>query len=243
MKTHSILLIFLLSLVCSCKKSSNTNPFGNQKIATIDRAYNGAIQHYRIVYDASNNVDSMVITGGGTDTGSNGFFVFNYVGSSFTITDQNSNYVMVDANTNGQILKVLVTDTLSFLYNGSQLGEINEFSPIATYPYYTNTAYYYTWANGDVTAITSGSVSKAYTYNDGKNGQPGDAIRINQFLQYGQSYIKTNHLPSGLVNSATAGETYIYSFDSKGRISLLTDVSYDKTASSSVTVTFAYTYY
>lgn len=238
-------ILFLLTTVAffSCKKKSNDNPFANARIATIDMAHAGAIQHYRIVYDASNNVDSMVITGGGTASGSNGYLKFGYIGSSYTITDQNNFSFLVYANTAGEILKINVADTQTFTYNGSQLSQVTQYLTTITPPYYTNTPTYFAWQNGDLATSRTGNITTTYTYNTGKNGQPGDGIRINEFLRLGRSYIKTTHLPVSMAAKSTQGFNYTYTFDGSGRISTLISENYDTSIPLHDTTTFAYTYY
>jgi hypothetical protein len=89
--------------------------------------------------------------------------------------------------------------------------------------------------------------TRVYTYNTGKNGQPGDALRIPEFLKYGRSSIKTTHLPAGYTISARQGATYLYSFDGNGRISNLAETAYsiDPTTRDTTkdVTTYSYTYY
>jgi len=147
-----ILSLLIILTGISCKKSKNIN-LSTIKIATVDYAYasGNMRQHYFITYDKYNNVDSISDNGGGVDTGAFSFKKFNYIGSSFTITDQTGGIYMVDANTNGQILEVLLTDTLLMTYNGNELTNLSYKQPSSTYPYYTLTSYAYQWNNGDIT--------------------------------------------------------------------------------------------
>jgi hypothetical protein len=222
----------LLAFTCffSCKKSSVN--LSSIRIATVDVTTGGQTTHYRIVYGAGNAVDSIIESGGG-----NGFMYFNYFGTSYSITDALGNTYDVYANEAGQILKVLEPDTLTFDYNNSQLSEVDEqlSSGILN-------KYYYTWQNGDVSAISGPATSDIYSYNTGKGGQAGDAIRIGQFLVYGRSFTKTAHLPEGITFSDSTQQKYYYQFDGSGRISQLQFVSIYGPGSTDTSI-YRYTYY
>jgi hypothetical protein len=211
----SFLFLFVILSALSCKKKKNDNPFGGERVATIDYSHAGAILHYRIFYDNYNNVDSMDIIGDGTSAGSHSSKKFRYFGTSYSITDESNFTLNVLINSNDQISKILIADTTSLIYNNNQLADMAIWSPKATYPFYTINHIYYEWVNGDVTTVGE----QKYSYNNSKNGQPGDAIRMEQFLIYGRSYIKTTHLPSSRYIPNSWTENFSYEFDSKGRIS------------------------
>ena len=232
----SILSVLIISLTISCKKKSNIN-LSTSKIATVNYSESGGIRkHYFITYDMYNNVDSIGMLGGGTDTGSNGYEKFTYVGSSFTITDQGNNSYTVDANTNGQILKILLIDSITMAYNGTQIVEVNY-----AYPSYD---YTYLWDNNnDIAGFSlNGGVVDSYYYDLSHSGQEGDALRIDNFLQYGRSYISTSHVADELEYGGTWIEEYMYTYDNTGRISQLTKVI-NGGSSPNDTETYAYTYY
>jgi hypothetical protein len=220
MKNHILLTVMFFGLTAgmlSCKKKKNDNPYGNQKITAVDLTRYGYTKHYRIVYDHNSNVDSIITTG----SGQYGVKKFIYLGTSYSITDEYGNSFIVDADANGTIFKILQSDTLSMLYQGAGLAELDTKSPIASYPYYVLSSVYFTWSNGDVATVGA----QTYDYT-GRNGQPGDAIRIDEFLSYGRSYIKTNHLPADLRNTANdTAQKYFYLFDGGGRISQLTKLT------------------
>ncbi len=247
MQTPKLITFILLLLIIlpgiSCKKSKNTN-FSTIKIATVDYASGNMRQHYIITYDKYNNVDSISDNGGGVDTGAFSFKKFNYIGSSFTITDQTGGIYMVDANTNGQILEVLLTDTLLMTYDGNELTKLSYKQPSSTYPFYTLTSYTYQWNNGDIASYSLSGVVDSYYYDQSRSGQEGDALRIGNFLQYGRSYISTSHLATEKEMLGTWGEEYLYKFDVAGRISQLTKVTNQGPApNTNDTETYAYTYY
>jgi hypothetical protein len=236
------LFLFTISLLYSCKKKTNLN-LSTIKIAAIDyRRSGGIVYHYRITYDAYNNVDSILNTGGGTDTGSNSFNVFTYTGSSFLVTDQQNLSYQVYANTSGLILEILKTDTILMTYNGKQLAELDYKSPSSVYPFYTVTATTYQWNNGDI--ITFGppqGVVDSYFYDLRRSGQVGDALRIDEFINYGRSYNNTSHLPVQLRYS-NGRENYYYTYDSQGRISSLMKVISDNNSPND-TADYLYRYY
>ena len=235
----SILVIFL---VISCKKKNNLN-VSAIRIAAVDKSLSGGGRfHYHITYDTYNNVDSIGFVGGGTDTGTVGFEKFTYLGSSFTITDQNNNSYTVDAYTNGQIFEVLTIDTMLMTYNGTELAELDYKSPSNTYPFYHIDSTTYRWNNGDMVAFSINGVVDSYSYNPGKSGQVGDALRIENFLKFGRSYIATNHLPDELTFNGAWIEQYFYKLDGSGRITQLIKVT-NQSSSTNDTVTYAYTYY
>lgn len=248
MKTIHLALIasilFVSALLTACKKSSsNNNPFGGSKIATIDYTHNGGGRHYSLFYGAYNNLDSMHWTGIGTSSGSSGYKKFSYFGTSFNIKDETFFTYTVYANSNGQLLKVLVADTLGFSYDGDQIRQMQEYTRTATYPFYKYVTTYYYWKDGDLTSSTIDNVSTNYEYDLTKYGQPGDAIRMSEFLLYGRSYIKTIHLPSQLSKNGVWTEKYLYQFDGNGRISQMSKISNNLGITSDDTATFGYTYY
>jgi hypothetical protein len=230
--TLSLLLIFVNF---SCKKGTIPN-LSTIKIATVDESEPGGVRyHYFIFYDMYNNVDSISKVGGGIDTGYSDYYTFNYVGSSFIINDGNVGPITVDANTNGQILKILVVDSVTMYYNGSELTELK---------YATSPSRIYQWDNnGDIASDSlAGGVADTYYYDLSRNGQIGDALRIDNFLQYGRSYITTNYLPDELGHNGIWIEEDLYQFDDKGRISQLKRII-NGNANPNDTTTYAYTYY
>ena len=236
----TLLLILALASLGACKKKPDNNPFGNALIATASITKGGVTQVYQFFYNSHNTLDSVSINN--TGMGQTGYLKYKYIGTSWSITDQNGNSFMVYANSANMILKVLVADTVSFTYSGTQLTERNEYATTLTPPFYTNTRTYYTWQNGDVTKTVTGTESITYTYNAGENGQPADPIRFISFLEYGVSAVKTTHLITNIATSTTAGLNYTYTFDSQGRISLVTEEVYDKTLYSHDITTYNFTY-
>ena len=238
------LSLFIIMLAFSCNKGTMLN-LDTVRIATVAYSESGGGTgaarrlNYTISYDNYDNVDSIHIIGGGTDTGENDYITFNYVGSSFVINDQINGSLMVDANTNGQIIKLLLIDTISMTYNGNELTQLTYAQPSYTYTYQ--------WNNGDIAnyMINGGggaADTNYYYYDQTRLGQAGDALRIKNFLQYGRSYITTTHLPDELYYSGGWEQEYLYTFDNQGRISELTWVT-KVTGSANDTETYAYTYY
>lgn len=240
--TTIIPLLVIVGLVFSCKKKSNDNPLSNVRIKTIDIVHSSTMYHYHIAYDSHNNVDSINIIGGGLDTGNNNYKKFNYFGSSFTITDASNSTYTVQANTDGLILKVMLPDTLSMIYNGSELGELDKKSAITTYPYFTKSSYNYTWANSDITLMTFSGGKDTYSYDQGKSGQAGDGWRIDEFLSYGRSYTKTSHLLTADSLNGVWYLKYLYQFDNNGRISQMLKIQNNHNAAPDDSVVYSYQY-
>jgi len=214
-----LLLLAMIAIALSCKKNKGVQPISNLKIAYVDKYHAGSVLHYRFVYDSYNNVDSTIIVGGGTDTGTTNFMAFMYYGSFFSITTAYNGAYDVDVNSNNLISEVPLYDTLLMTYNNNELTEQDIKSPITTPPYYSIAATDYTWANGDIASYTNQGISYTLDYNQSRPGQLGDGWRIDLFLSYGTSYIQTTHLPTDIMNGAAWVEKYFYQFDGQGRIS------------------------
>ena len=241
MKNNRYLLFIFFALLCcffSCKKKNTLNTAGI-RIASINYSHDGEQELYSIIYDAYNNVDTMTITGAGSAAGHNRFNAFKYFGSSYSITNETNNVTTVYANTAGMILDVMNTsDSFSFIYSSNQLAQLYDWS------YAVNSLLstaQYTWTNGDVSAIYTGSSTQTYDYDNTKPGQIGDPIRVNEFLSVGLPYIKTSHLPKDMYVNGTWQQKYYYTFDGQGRISQLQLVT--NSAPTTDTTVYQYTYY
>ena len=247
MKGHKLLLFCFFILITgseqSCKKKLNNSP-ANYKLATIDLTHSTSVAHYCIVYDAYNNVDSMIIIGGGTDTGHTDTRIFNYFGGSYTVSDQNGNSITVQTSTNGLILGVFMfADTLTMVYNGTQVGKVDTKVPSSVYPYYAKTDTNYLWNNGDMVSISFNAGADSCDYNLSKAGQIGDAFRIDAFLAYGRPYIKTSHTPIDLKKSGVWLEKYFYQFDGQGRITEFVKVRNNNGVVADDSTFYVYQYY
>jgi hypothetical protein len=241
--TSIVSILFCSAIIFACKKSSNNNPFGGSKIATIEYTHSGGGRHYNLFYGAYSDLDSMHWTGTGTSSGSSGYKKFSYFGTSFNITDETNFTYTVYANSNGQILKVLVTDTLGFSYSNNEIKQMQVYTHTASYPFYKYVATDYYWKNGDLASFTSENATTVFDYDLTKFGQPGDAIRMSEFLLYGRSFIKTIHLPSLLSKNSVWTEKYLYQFDGSGRISQMSKISNNLGITPDDTATYGYTYY
>jgi hypothetical protein len=236
-----ILCLFIVGWASSCKKKGVTPV--SVKIAAIDMIHLQSIIHYRVVYDAVNgNVDSIINVGGGTDTGYNGFRKFDYHTTSYMVTDQNNHYYNVWINSDGSIIEILTTDTLLMKYNGTQLFELDVKSPSINYPYYTFTKTNYYWQSGDITILVTSTANDTIDYDNGRSGQQGDAMRIDQFLAYGQSYTKTTHLPKDKKSNGQWIERYFYEFDGSNRATQFMKVQNNYGSAPDDTVIYNYRY-
>jgi len=220
--------------ILSCKKKSD-NSVSNLRIAGIDRTLAGSVIHYRFVYDRDNNVDSIIWVGDGASSGTSGFSTFNYFGSSYSITDQYGNAFTVYANTSGMILKVLQPDTLIVYYKNSIVDAVEHKTTTTSY------SQLFTWSNGDVTRTRQPGDTLSYYYDNGVSGQAGDPWRVDAFISYGRSYIKTAHLPLGVIKKGDTLVKYQYLYDTRGRISRLTRIG--NTGGMVDTTTYNYRYY
>jgi len=246
---NSALITFLLTalIICvavSCKKSNGIS-IGNSRIVYVNYTNtNGQANYYRIVYDGNNNVDSIINTGGGSDTGHNGFLALNYLNSSFSITDENNNSNIVDINTSLQIDTIFSTGTnyTFMLYNGSQIGSVNVNTPISAYPYYMTSITDYTYSNGDIAAVNATGAAETYDYDQSKSGQIGDPQRITEFLDYGRAYTQSAHLATDMYLNGTWQEKYFYNIDSYGRIQQMTRVINNGTGGTNDTAYYVYGY-
>jgi len=228
-----------LSVSMSCKKKNNTTPA--IRLRTIEQTTSSGGRLYRVVYDGLYNVDSLVWAGLGSSSGSSGLTKFKYVGTSFTMTNVSGIEIMVYADGAGKMLKVLQADTIIFHYKNDLLEALDHKTATTMPPYYTTTTEYYSWKDGDLTYVgPSGGTGVGFYYDMSKSGQAGDPMRIDNFLLYGRSYIKTNHLPMGMTRNADTIARYFYQFDGSNRISQLSSVSYD--GSLTDTVAYRYTY-
>ncbi len=245
MNTRNSLMLTLFAVLAfyACKKKKNDNPFGSVRISKVDVSRRGAITHHNIYYDSHNNIDSIVSIGDGTSIGHNTLKKFRYYGTSFDITDETNYTFTVYGYSNGLIFKVLIPDTVSMIYTGTQLSAVDVYTRTTTYPYYKYTRTTYGWKNGDLDAITSGTTTIAYKFDAGRNGQPTDPLRIVDILKYGRSVIKTTHLPTEVTQGSTWLEKYFYQFDGSGRISTLTKVGNNNGISIDDTTVYNYSYY
>jgi hypothetical protein len=148
---------------------------------------------------------------------------------------------MVYADGAGKMLKVLQPDTIIFHYKNDLLEALDHKNVITTPPYYAITTEYYSWKDGDLTYVgPTGGTGIGFYYDMHKAGQAGDPMRIDNFLLYGRSYIKTTHLPLGVTKNTDTIARYFYQFDNAGRISQLNSVSYS--GSHTDTVVYRYVY-
>jgi hypothetical protein len=241
-----ISLIFILACVSSCKKKSSSSPLSNILIATVDVNTSGSIEHYRFVYNSGNDVDSMIIVGGGLDTGSNDYKYFTYYNTSYTITDQHNNSYTVE-DSNGvieEIVSTVTADSIILTYYSGLLGIFTNKSPGTFPPYYVESIASYSWSGGDVNSVSiQGGALETYNYNTSQSGQIGDGARIDYFLNYGKPFFKTNHLPVELLSNGVWAEEYFYQYDNIGRISQLVKVGNNNSIGANDTTTYSYTYY
>jgi hypothetical protein len=230
--TRNCVCLFSMLAFCfaACKKS-NDNPLANVRLASVDVTNSSAaVTHYRLFYDKFGQIDSINISGN-----SNGYKKFAYSSLAYTISDQNYYTYKVTIDANNLVTEMFTTDTPTFIYNGTQLAELDNKILISSYPYFTKKSYYYTWANGDISSITTSGSTESYGYDNTKTGQPGDALRVNNILDYGRPIVKTAHVPDSLVINGVTYEKFFGKYDGSGRMTRLTMVLYNTNGSTDST--------
>jgi len=244
--TICLLLLFTVIAVSGCKKKSNSNPLAGSVLLYINLTNsNGDITYYRMVYGAGNNIDSIVITGGGTDTGYNDFLAFDYLNSSYIITDKSNNQTTVHLNSNVLIdtIRSATSTAYTYLqYSGTLLGAVNNEEPLSSYPYYTLYTTDYNYSGNNISSITSTGTAETYDYNTSLSGQLGDPQRIGELLTYGRTYTASANLATDMYVNGTWQEKYTYQLDGSGRITLMTRVINNTSGGSNDTLRYAYTY-
>ncbi len=245
MKASKLLLLLpLIAILCgvlSCKKKSKNNSSAGYKPGIIDVSHFTSVEHYHITYDAFSNVDTIVMIGGGTDTGHSETRVFTYFGTSYAISGGGG--TTVNTNAIGAISSIdRSPDTLAFTYSNNQLGRVTTQAPSTAFPYYTKTDTNYAWNNGDMVAIAFTSGVDSFSYDVSKTGQVGDALRIDAFLNYGRAYIKTSHVPSQWYGSQWI-ERYFYHYDGQGRITQFIKVKNNFGTGTDDSTFYSYQYY
>ena len=249
MKSPKLIIYFLLMLAITsntaCKKKG-TSPLGSSHLLFVNRTNsNGDATYYRITYGAGNNVDSIISTGGGTDTGYKNYLTFTYLNSSYIITDKSNDQTTVHLSSSVTIDSIFYGSSTAYTYiqyNGGQVGAVNDEMPIPAYPYYTLNIYDYTYANNNITAINTTGASQAYDYNMAQKGQLGDPQRIDEFLKLGRTYTASANLATDLFNNGSWLEKYFYQLDGNGRITLMTRVINNTSGGANDTLRYAYTY-
>ena len=76
----------------------------------------------------------------------------------------------------------------------------------------------YSFTNGDLTGVVSGTDTANYSYYLDKPISDGDYFNLSQLLNYGASYIKNAHLLKEVKEGLTDNNIN-YSFDADGKIS------------------------
>jgi hypothetical protein len=221
--------ILFITWAASCTKTTTapviaTDTVVNAQIANVrlDRG-SGDTENYRIVYNAQNQVDSIIET---TYYGTVSVSTFIYSGLSYVVLNSGSSGAPSDSvalNADGTVNTINsgYYDAYNFSYNSNGLSQRDEI--YSTEQIFTN----YVWVNGDIdssytTPVNSGgSGSEIYYYDLRHHWQMGDAISINDFLAYGRPTVHSKHLMTQTSNNSSPTQ-YAYKFDSRGRITQLT---------------------
>ena len=212
---------FLFTLFgVACKKSGNstvsTTP--NFYLATVQRIENTDTENYRIMYNAQNQVDTIIQP--------YGLLAFTYSANSYNVLKvgvDSDGYTVgytVKLNASGNITDINDShNELSVAYDSK--GRISAESEYSG-GYYSNTIY--DWVNGDIDSSSQDNLFVGrftYYYDIAHTWQPGDLFGIEDFLQYGRPVVRSTHLLTQ-TRSASGVNTYKYTFDSKSRIAQTT---------------------
>ena len=230
-----VVMILLIPGLHSCKKKKNPDPFINTRIATVDEIGGGYSLHTQVYYNQDNKVDSMAVSEVASGSVYSGYRKYIYSGNTCTVTDQDHQSYTVITDGNGLITKVISDGITTMTYSGNELVQMDDNSTYGT------TTTKYTWSHGNL----SFSGDNTYFFDPKRAGQPGDALRIGDFLVYGKYLIRTNNLPTEIKSTnAFALRLFSYLYDSQGRISRYTS-KYADAASLTVydSLVYVYTYY
>ena len=222
--------IMFITWAASCTKTTNspviaTDTVVNAQIATVRlNVGSNDTTNYRIVYNAQNQVDSIIET---TYYGESQVTLFTYSGSTCLIQNPTSGtgaYDTLTLNADGTINTIAsgYYNTAIFTYNANGIAQRQQIE------YSESTTLNYVWVNGDIDssyttpANVGSSNAEIYYYDLAHNWQMGDVISISDFLTYGRPTVKSKHL---LTQTSTEGfpTQYTYKFDSRGRITQLTE--------------------
>lgn len=247
MKQPSLYFLIAMGmlLVFSCKK--RTDAPGNP---AIDNAHISDITYYaaggflesttRITYNEDHTVDSMIITTYTATNPSVTFRKFDYFSGYYTITQFYANGTIppssvahIDLNPSGTISSVTNSqETITFSYDSKkQLTSYTEswgggYTDHGVYYAPHSTTYSYVWnGNGNIDSFTTSqwsSMTPYYICDMNRLGQTGDMVRIQQFLEYGRSYINTKNVPYADYNASIYPNHIVpwfgYNYDNDGKI-------------------------
>ena len=231
MRCHNLLFIpaiCVLAALSSCGKKKNSDsapvvPVINNKVKTVDNELTAVLTHYRIVYDAKTNVDSMIITVvSGKDTMTGPQVKFNYSGDSLCRIDQYSGTAgayttAVSYNADGaptQITDMFLTQY--FTYNNRELtmykvvGHVGGPDP----GYFTCK-----WSDGDMVfrIPPNSSDTEKYIYDTTRMLNRDYQPMPDDYLWNGRQGYSTRHLLTS-IKGGTSETDYFYNFDAKGRL-------------------------
>lgn len=240
---------YLLALVLffSCHKKDNSHPhspYDGLKIESITGSkHSGNFLYAKAYYGADNKVVYMAKVEGSLDTA---YYQYYYADKEYNIT-RYYHHVATDTtriilNNDGTINRVIRKyDSSFFSYNnlGQPIQMIN-CDPNSTYTEFL------TWANWDIIADSALGNHNVCSYNTEAFGQPADGMRINAFLNYGQSVASSLHLPVNIsIRGGTSNQDLIFSyeFDAAGRIAKMIKVDQLVGFSSGDTSVYTITYY
>ena len=211
-------LLFTLFAV-ACKKSSNNTAAPATReyyLATVQRIEANDTENYRIIYNAQNQVDTIIQP--------YGLLVFRYSSGSYNIEQAESPDsfgFIVDLDAKGNITRINAYDSVFATYDSN--GRISTESEYLSGSSYDT--YIYTWVNGDIDSASQNNSFNGtllYYYDLTHTWLPGDGFGIDDFLRYGRPVVRSAHLLTQSHSTNGSLITYKYNFDCKSRITQLT---------------------
>jgi YD repeat-containing protein len=225
-----------LALCLSCNKNSSSKTSSCQLI-TITDVFGGTTTTYNLSYNTSGQLASVEATG---DTNYSKVLIYNGDQLIATTSDRFGSLITRDSielNSGGLVMSDRQVDNMgnvtTYTFNPGSNGEPAsanidiEGTPLL---------YTFTFTDGDLTSLNTGTQNLVYTFNDNKAFMPGDVVYVQQLLEFGAFYYKDTHQVASLEEGTTT-QTYNYTYDASGNITTVTAVS-----GTSTVETLTYTY-
>lgn len=239
----SLLVLFSGLLLLSCNRKDQGVNLGNLKFSTIAVIAGNNVSNYRCVYDSQGNLDSLVYSNIDSGNNNNGYLAFEYATNYYLVHHSTGGTDSIQLNKGNftYVYQQSTGDSIYFEYNTA--GNITkQFIHMPVNGAIDSNVF--NWGSFDINYIQSYTSSNPayYTVNPNIVGQIGDALRINQFLTYGKTYLNTPHLPIFETYVGNVVENYLYKYDASGRISELSVAENFNSGTNMDTIYYKYTY-
>ncbi|MEP7372732.1 MAG: hypothetical protein ABI675_05035 [Chitinophagaceae bacterium] len=225
MKTLTILITAFLLLIVTiifagCKKYNDQKK--TCRITTADFPLTGAV--YKLSYNSNGQLSSVTIG----DTVTTYTYAANTIIATSFASGKFSRKSIITLNAEGMASNVRTEIDLTgnnwhnkaYEYNGTELIKSTLTLSAGT----TSIVATYTWLNGNMVSVISGSVTNTFDYYPDKVSQGGPAFNQSPFLVYqliqGYEIYRTKNLLKSI-----DGETFAYDFRPDGNISSVRNIS------------------